>query len=107
MLPETGTLGATQAPDPLKQTWPTVALPFGTPFTAHVTVASGVPATVAANIACCVAASVAVGGETFTVIPPPVTVTVATALSGSSLGCGLTTACTVIGFCDGRPAGAV
>jgi hypothetical protein len=84
-----------------------VALPFGTPFTAHVTVASGVPATVAANIACCVAASVAVDGETLTVIPPPVTVTVAAALSGPPLGCGLTTACTVIGFCDGKPAGAV
>jgi hypothetical protein len=92
MLPETGALGATHAPDPLRQTWPTAALPFGTPFTAHVTVASGVPATVAANIACCVAASVAVGGETLTVIPPRVTVTVAAALSGSPLASGLTTA---------------
>ena len=92
MLPETGALGATQAPDPLRQTWPTVALPLGTPFTAHVTVASSVPATVAANIACCVAASVALGGETLTVIPPPVTVTVAAALSGPPLACGFTTA---------------
>ena len=92
MLPETGALGATQAPDPLRQTWPTVALPFEMPFTAHVTVVSGVPVTVAANIACCVAASVAVGGETLTVIPPSVIVTVAAALSGSPLGCGLTTA---------------
>jgi len=84
-----------------------VALPFGTPFTAHVTVVSSVLATVAANIARCVAASVAVGGETLTVIPPPVTVTVAAALSAPPLGCGLTIACTVIGFCDGSPAGAV
>lgn len=92
MLPETGALGATQAPDPLKQTWPTVAFPFSMPLTAQVTVASGVPATVAANIACCVAASVAVGGETPTVIPPAVRVTVAAALSAPPLGCGLTTA---------------
>jgi hypothetical protein len=92
MLPEIGALGATHAPDPFRHTWPTVALPFGTPFTAHVTVASAVPATVAANIACCVAASVALGGETFTVIPPSVTVTIAAALSGPPLGCGLTTA---------------
>lgn len=92
MPPETGALGATQTPDPLMQTWPTVALPFGMPFTAHVTVASGVPPTVAVNIACWVAASVAVGGETFTAIPPPVRVTVAAALSGLPLGCGLTIA---------------
>jgi hypothetical protein len=92
MLPETGALGATQAPDPLKQTLPTAALPFGILFTAHVTVASGVLATVAANIACCVAASVAVGGETLTVIPPRVRVSVAAALSGPPLASGLTTA---------------
>jgi hypothetical protein len=92
MLPETGALGATQAPDPLRQTWPTVALPFRMPLTAHVTVLSGVLVTVAANIACWVAASVAVGGETLTVIPPRVTVTVAAALSGSPLASGLTTA---------------
>jgi hypothetical protein len=68
---------------------------------------SGVLATVAANIACWLAPSVAVGGETLTLIPPPVTVTVAAALSGPPLGCGLTTARTVIRFGDGRPAGAV
>jgi hypothetical protein len=92
MLPETGALGATQAPDPLRQIWPTVALPFGMPFTAHVTVLSGVLATVAANIACWVAASVALGGETLTVTPPLVRVSVAAALSGPPLGCGFTTA---------------
>jgi hypothetical protein len=92
MLPVTAALGGTQTPDPLRQIWPTVALPFRMPFTAHVTVASGVPATVAANIALCVAASVAVGGETLTVIPPPVRVTVAAALSAPPLGCVLTTA---------------
>lgn len=92
MLPETGALGATQAPEPLRQIWPTAALPFGMPFTVHVTVVSGVLETVAANIACWVAASVAVCGETLTVIPPLVTVTVAAAFSRPPLACGITTA---------------
>jgi hypothetical protein len=88
MLPETGALGATQAPDPLRQICPTEALPF----TDHVTVVSGVLATVVANIACWLAPNVAVDGAMLTVIPSPVTVTVAAALSGPPLGCGLTTA---------------
>jgi hypothetical protein len=92
MLPETGALGATQAPEPFAQIWPTAALPFAMPFTAHVTVVSGVLATVAANIACWLAPSVAVGGKMLTVIPPSVTVTVAAALSSPPLGCGFTTA---------------
>lgn len=92
MLPETGALGATHAPDPLRQTWPAAALPFAMPFTDHVTVVSGVLPIAAANIACWLAPSVAVGGEMLTVIPPSVTVTVAAALSGPPLGCGLTTA---------------
>jgi hypothetical protein len=92
MLPEIGALGATQVPDPLRQICPTAALPFAIPFTAHVTVVSGVFATAAVNIACWVEARVAVGGEMFTVIPPSVIVSVAAALSGPPLGCGFTTA---------------
>lgn len=65
---------------PVWQTWPTVALPFGTPFTDQVTVVSDVFVTVGVNVMRWLTASVAVAGETLTLMLL-VTVTVAEAVA--------------------------
>lgn len=68
MLPDAGPAGATQGFVPDTQTWPTLALPFATPFTAQVTVVSDAFATLAANDSRCPVGTVAAGGATLTVI---------------------------------------
>lgn len=59
--------GATHGFDPLTHTRPTVALPFSTPFTAHVTAVSGEFVTFAANDCRCPGDKVAALGVTITV----------------------------------------
>ncbi len=66
MLPDTAPLGGTQGVDPAIQISPTVALPFGTPFTLQVTAVSGEFVTVARNAVRCPALTVAEAGETDT-----------------------------------------
>jgi hypothetical protein len=66
MLPAAGPGGAAHGFDPDMQTCPTTLLPSGTPFTDHVTVASGVFATIAANDPRCMGMNVADGGEMLT-----------------------------------------
>ena len=65
---------------PVWQTWPTVALPFATPFTVHVTVGSVAFVTVGVNVMRWFTASIADGGEMLTPIAL-VTVTVAAAVA--------------------------
>jgi hypothetical protein len=105
MLPDAGPAGATHGIVPDTQTWPTLALPLGMPFTDQVTVVSGVFVTLAANAMRRPVATVAVGGETVTAtllaivaaadstVAPPVTA--------------LAVALIVTGFVAGRLAGAV
>jgi len=90
-LPALAPLGATHGFDSLTQICPTLAFPFTTPATDHVTLASDVFVTVAENEARCAAPTVAVGGATLTVTPL-VIVTVAAAVTGPPAGCGLTAA---------------
>lgn len=80
MLPEAGPVGATQGFVPVWQTWPTVALPFATPLTVQVTLVSFAFVSVGVNVMRWFTASVAVGGETVTLMLL-VTVTVAAALA--------------------------
>lgn len=75
-----GPLGAAHGFDPLTHTWPTLALPFGTPFTAHRTLVSGEFATIAVNDCRWPGDSVAALGATVT-ITPLIIVTVADALA--------------------------
>ena len=99
-------LGAAHGFDPLTQICPTLAFPFSTPATDHVTVASEVFVTVGENEIRWLVPIVAVGGATFTVTPL-VIVTVAAAISGPPAGCGATVAWIVTGFVAGRSVGAV
>jgi hypothetical protein len=104
--PALAALGAAHGFDPLTQICPTLAFPFTTPATDHVTAVSEVPATAAENDVRCSVPIVAVGGATFTVTPL-VIVTVAAAISGPPAGCGATVAWIVTGFVAGRSVGAV
>jgi hypothetical protein len=105
MAPATGPAGGTHGFDPVSHTCPTLALPFGIPFTDQVTVASDVLATIAAKDIRWPVATVAVGGATFTV-----TLLVMVAVAASVLAplvTELAVAWIVTGFVAGRPAGAV
>ena len=88
-----------------KQIWPTVALPFGTPFTVHVTKVSEALRIVAANARRWPSASVAVVGEML-MLSALVSVTVADAVAGLPPA-GDAVAWMVTGFAAGIAAGAV
>ena len=105
-LPALAPAGAVQGFDPLTQICPTLAFPFATPATDHVTVASALFVTVAENEVRCPVPIVAVGGATFTVTPL-VIITAAAAISGPPAGGGLTAAWIVTGFIAGKSFGAV
>ena len=105
MLPEAGLAGATHGFVPGSQTWPTLALPFGMPFTDQVTVVSDVFATLGINDMRWPVETVAVGGETPTVISV-VMATVADSVV-PPLVTELAVAWIVTGLVAGRLAGAV
>ena len=79
-LPLTGPAGAAHGFEPLKQTCPTTVLPFGTPFTVHLTAVSDVLATFAVNDLRWLTETVADPGETLT-LTVLVTVTMALAVA--------------------------
>ena len=87
------------------QIWPTAALPFGMPFTVHVTEVSEALRTVAVNARSWLGASVAVGGEML-MLSALVSVTVSDAVAGLPPA-GVTVAWMVTGFAAGIAAGAV
>jgi hypothetical protein len=87
------------------QIWPTVALPFGTPFTVHVTEVSEASRIVATNARRWPGASVAAGGEML-MLSALVSVTVADAVAALPPA-GIAVAWMVTGFAAGIAAGAV
>lgn len=90
---------------PLTHTCPTDALPFGTPFTVHVTLVSGEFVTVAANDCRCPGKSVAMPGAMAT-ITPLVIVTLADTLDAPPVTA-LAVASIITGFVTGKSVGAV
>ena len=86
------------------QIWPTVAFPFGTPFTVHVTEESEALRTVAVNARSWLGASVAVGGK-MAMLSALVSVTVADAVVGLPPA-GVDVAWMVTGFAAGIAGGA-
>jgi hypothetical protein len=80
-------------------------LPFGTPFTVHVTLVSGEFVTVTANDCRCPGESVAVLGAT-AMVTPLVMVTVADTLEAPPVTA-LAVASIVTGLVDGKSVGAV
>jgi hypothetical protein len=81
------------------QIWPAVELPFGTPFTVHVTDVSEALRIVATNAKRWPGASVAVGGE-MPMLSALVSVTVADAVAALPLA-GIAVAWMVTGFAAG------
>jgi hypothetical protein len=91
---------------PVTQTWPTPALPFAIPFTDHVTVVSDAFVTFALNDMRWPVETVAVGGDTVTVMLL-VTVTLADSTVGPPSVTPLAVAWIVTGLVAGMFAGAV
>ena len=81
-LPDAGPVGATHGFDPVRQTCPTVVLPFVTPFMVQVTAVSVVFITVGVNVMRWLVASVAAAGATLT-LTLLVTVTVDAAVTSA------------------------
>jgi len=101
-MPDSLPEGGAQGFDAGAQTWPTVELPLGIPFTVHVTAGFVVPVTVAAKLARWPAVTDADAGATATEMGTLLrTVTVAEAV------CEPAVASIVTGFVPGALAGAV
>lgn len=68
-LTEDPPVGGAQGETDVVQIWPTLALPFGTPFTDHETFTSDDPVTVGVSVSCCDVAILALVGESETTTP--------------------------------------